>query len=193
MSGRWSWTTRRRRHDAACATRRAGQRPGAAVAGRVRSTLRAVLRRKRVDGGAAVSGAPRGRADPRLHDARSGRGFAHQYPRGLLPPADASTATTAKTFELPSAPAYGDLRGRMESEWMPEMQEILSLDTHTLPVIWDADFLYGPKTTPATTHTCCVRSTPAPPSPSRSTPCQPLPRPRSNGYRSGRVSSVSPV
>jgi hypothetical protein len=74
-------------------------------------------------------------------------GFAHQYPRGLLPPADASTTTTAKTFELPSAAAYGDLRNRMESEWMPEMQELLSLDTHRLPVIWDADFLYGTKTT----------------------------------------------
>lgn len=74
-------------------------------------------------------------------------GFAHQYPRGLLPPADASTTRTAKTFELPSAAAYSDLRNRMESEWMPEMQELLSLDTHRLPVIWDADFLYGTKTT----------------------------------------------
>jgi len=27
------------------------------------------------------------------------------------------------------------------------MQEILGLDTHALPVIWDADFLYGAKTT----------------------------------------------
>jgi Domain of unknown function (DUF6815) len=74
-------------------------------------------------------------------------GFAHQYPRGLLPPADASTTKTAKTFELPSAAAYRNLRNRMESEWVPEMQELLSLDTHRLPVIWDADFLYGTKTT----------------------------------------------
>jgi hypothetical protein len=74
-------------------------------------------------------------------------GFAHQYPRGLLPPADASTTQTAKTFELPSVPAYSDLRARMESEWMPEMQQALGLDTHSLPVIWDADFLYGAKAT----------------------------------------------
>jgi uncharacterized protein DUF6815 len=74
-------------------------------------------------------------------------GFAHQYPRGLVPPGDASTAQTAKTFELPSAAAYGDLRARMESEWVPEMQVILGIDTPSLPVIWDADFLYGPKTT----------------------------------------------
>jgi hypothetical protein len=74
-------------------------------------------------------------------------GFAHQYPRGLLPPAEASTTRTAKTFELPSAAAYSDLRNRMESEWVPQMQEILALDTHALPVIWDADFFYGAQTT----------------------------------------------
>jgi hypothetical protein len=25
------------------------------------------------------------------------------------------------------------------------MQRILAIETHSLPVIWDADFLYGPK------------------------------------------------
>ena len=25
------------------------------------------------------------------------------------------------------------------------MQDLLNLETHRLPVIWDADFLYGPK------------------------------------------------
>jgi hypothetical protein len=34
----------------------------------------------------------------------------------------------------------------MESEWVPQLQQLLGLDTHALPVIWDADFLYGPKT-----------------------------------------------
>src|SRR5205823_1667023 len=57
-------------------------------------------------------------------------GFAHQYPRGLLPPDEASTAPRAKVFELASAPAYRALRDRMESEWVPEMQVILGLDTH---------------------------------------------------------------
>jgi len=73
-------------------------------------------------------------------------GFAHQYPRGLLSPADAARAPSAKTFELPSAPAYGALRTRLESEWLPTMRTILGIDTSSLPVIWDADFLYGPKT-----------------------------------------------
>jgi Domain of unknown function (DUF6815) len=73
-------------------------------------------------------------------------GFAHQYAQGLMPPADVPRASPAKVFELPSAPAFGGLRGRMESEWVPQMQGILNLHTHSLPVIWDADFLYGPKT-----------------------------------------------
>jgi Domain of unknown function (DUF6815) len=73
-------------------------------------------------------------------------GFTHQYPRGLMPPAEASQTSAAKVFELPTAPSYGDLRDRMESEWVPQMQEILNLDTHSLAVIWDADFLYGPET-----------------------------------------------
>ncbi len=64
-----------------------------------------------------------------------------------MPPAEASPASASKTFELPSARSYRDLRGRMESEWMPQMQAILNLDAHSLPVIWDADFLHGPETT----------------------------------------------
>jgi hypothetical protein len=74
-------------------------------------------------------------------------GFAHQYPRGLLPPADASRAPASKTFALPSATAYRELRRRLDSEWVPEMKRLLGIETHALPVIWDADFLYGEKMT----------------------------------------------
>ena len=31
----------------------------------------------------------------------------------------------------------------METEWVPQMLETLSLTRASLPVIWDADFLYG--------------------------------------------------
>jgi hypothetical protein len=71
-------------------------------------------------------------------------GFAHQYPRAFLPPS--STAPAPKSFEGPSAPAFQALKARMESEWVPELQRLLDLDTASLPVIWDADFLFGPKT-----------------------------------------------
>ena len=35
----------------------------------------------------------------------------------------------------------------MESTWVPELQQILGIERNSLPVIWDADFLYGPRTT----------------------------------------------
>ena len=83
-------------------------------------------------------------------------GFAHQYPRGLLPPDEAEAAPSAKVFELASAPAYSELRERMESEWVPQLQRTLQLETHALPAIWDADFLYGPKdATGADTYVLC--------------------------------------
>ena len=73
-------------------------------------------------------------------------GFAHQYPRGLLPPDVASRSPTEKVFLPPSADAYQALRGQMESAWVSELQETLGVDRLSLPVIWDADFLYGPRT-----------------------------------------------
>ena len=72
-------------------------------------------------------------------------GFTHQYPRGLMPPGP-DDRPSGKVFEPASEPAYGALRTRLESDWLPELQEILGLDRSSLPVIWDADFLYGPKT-----------------------------------------------
>ena len=33
----------------------------------------------------------------------------------------------------------------MEGEWTPQMMEVLGLDAASLPIIWDADFLYGPR------------------------------------------------
>ena len=72
-------------------------------------------------------------------------GFTHQYPRGLLPPGT-SAGPSGKVFESASTPTYERLRTRLESEWVPQMQKLLDIETHSLPVIWDADFLYGDKT-----------------------------------------------
>jgi hypothetical protein len=72
-------------------------------------------------------------------------GFTHQHPRGLLPPG-VEVPPSSKVFESPDAPAYQDIRVRAETEWVPELQRVLALETHQLPVIWDLDFLYGAKT-----------------------------------------------
>ena len=43
-------------------------------------------------------------------------------------------------------PQFERLRRAMETEWVPALQHLLAIDSEALPVIWDADFLYGPKT-----------------------------------------------
>jgi hypothetical protein len=71
-------------------------------------------------------------------------GFAHQYPAGLRP-ASAGEAPTGKRFELATVERFNRLRELVEMKWVPQMQALLDLSTHELPVIWDIDFLYGPK------------------------------------------------
>jgi hypothetical protein len=44
-----------------------------------------------------------------------------------------------------SAPAFEALRTKMELERTPQMMQLLDIDTESLPIIWDADFLYGPR------------------------------------------------
>lgn len=71
-------------------------------------------------------------------------GFAHQHPAGLRP-VDAGPPPPGKRFELPDAEQFQYLRHRVELEWLPQMKHLLALDDEALPVIWDADFLYGPR------------------------------------------------
>jgi hypothetical protein len=75
-------------------------------------------------------------------------GFCHQWPKGLLAPTelDAADPVAVPTMEDADVPIYGALRSKVESEWVPQMQTLLGIATHELPAIWDADFLYGPKT-----------------------------------------------
>lgn len=72
-------------------------------------------------------------------------GFAHQYPKGLLPPGYVRPHAEKRMFG-PDEPAFQILRRQVEDTWVPQMIAALDLDRHMLPVIWDADFLYGPKT-----------------------------------------------
>ena len=75
-------------------------------------------------------------------------GFLRQWPAGLLEPAAeaARHPAPASLAEGPDTPAYGLLRRSVEQEWIPQMKQVLSLDSFALPAIWDCDFLYGPKT-----------------------------------------------
>jgi hypothetical protein len=72
-------------------------------------------------------------------------GFCHQWPRGLLNRDHLGNALARSAMVGPDATAHQALRNRMQTDWVPQMIDTLSIDRHSLPVIWDADFLYGPK------------------------------------------------
>ena len=55
-------------------------------------------------------------------------------------------ARRARCSSRPRRSATERFAAALESEWVPGLQRILGIDTHALPVIWDADFLLGPKT-----------------------------------------------
>jgi len=77
-------------------------------------------------------------------------GFGHQLIKALIPPPPEGPNSEAATpgpriMHAASAPEFQGLRSRMESEWTPQMMQLLDIDAGSLPIIWDADFLYGPR------------------------------------------------
>jgi hypothetical protein len=78
-------------------------------------------------------------------------GFGHQLVKALIPPPpegpDSEAARPGPRIMHPaSAAAFQALRTKMESDWTPQMMQLLDVDAESLPIIWDADFLYGPRT-----------------------------------------------
>ena len=91
-------------------------------------------------------------------------GFGHQIIKALIPPPpegpDSPEAQPGPRIMhgLDSA-SFQALRTLMENQWTPQMMSTLASDEASLPVIWDADFLYGPPTPAAPTPTSFARST----------------------------------
>jgi hypothetical protein len=78
-------------------------------------------------------------------------GFGHQLIKALIaPPPEGPASPDARPgpriMHPASAPAFQALRAKMETEWVPQMMRLLDIDAELLPIIWDADFLYGPRT-----------------------------------------------
>jgi hypothetical protein len=76
-------------------------------------------------------------------------GFGHQFIKALIPPPpagpDSEAAQPGPRIMHPAAvPEFQALRTKMESEWTPQMMQLLGIAPESLPIIWDADFLYGP-------------------------------------------------
>jgi hypothetical protein len=42
-------------------------------------------------------------------------------------------------------PQFQSLKRQLELKWVPAMQRLLDIETAQLPVLWDCDFLLGPR------------------------------------------------
>jgi hypothetical protein len=78
-------------------------------------------------------------------------GFGQQLVKALIPPPpDGPNSPDAqpgpRIMYGADEPKFQVLRNRMEREWIPGMMKLLDLALDELPAIWDADFLFGPRT-----------------------------------------------
>jgi len=77
-------------------------------------------------------------------------GFGHQAVNALYPAPPGAPPTEApqpgpRLYHPPTMPEFQRLKRILEEDWIPAMQRKLDLDTTTLPILWDCDFLLGPK------------------------------------------------
>lgn len=81
-------------------------------------------------------------------------GFGRQLIKALMPPPAGEPGP--RIMSGADYPPFQALRSKMEGEWVPAMIRLLDIDPASLPVIWDADFLYGAKTPSGEdTHVLC--------------------------------------
>lgn len=76
-------------------------------------------------------------------------GFGHQLVTALMDPAPGEAAPpipTPRLYSGPDNPEFQNLKVKLESDWIHGMQSALAIETAALPLLWDADFLLGPKT-----------------------------------------------
>jgi len=78
-------------------------------------------------------------------------GFGHQHIKALIPPPperpdSPETQPGPRIMHSATAPRFQRLRCLMEGQWIPQMMDAVALTQDALPIVWDADFLYGPKT-----------------------------------------------
>jgi len=77
-------------------------------------------------------------------------GFGHQAINALFPAPSGTPPTEApqpgpRLYHPPTKPEFQVLKYKLEHEWLPAVQQLLEIDTESLPILWDCDFLIGPK------------------------------------------------
>ena len=74
-------------------------------------------------------------------------GFGHNLITALMTPTSVDTMSSppqpmGRVMFGPEVTRFAALRKAMEDRWIPEMQSLLSIADHDLPLLWDADFLF---------------------------------------------------
>lgn len=88
-------------------------------------------------------------------------GFGLQAINALYPPppgapVEAAPRRTKRTYHPPTLPGYQALKQQLEDVWVPALQRRLSIKARSLPLLWDCDFLLGPRTASgADTYVLC--------------------------------------
>lgn len=78
------------------------------------------------------------------------------YPAPAGAPPEDAPQPGPRLYHPPTLPAWQALKETLEREWVPELQRRFGMDAHDLPVLWDCDFMLGPKTpSGADTYVLC--------------------------------------
>ena len=77
-------------------------------------------------------------------------GFGEQLVNALYPPEPGTPANSApqpgpRLYYPPTRADFQRLKDRLEREWLDQLCSIVGVDRAELPILWDADFLYGEK------------------------------------------------
>lgn len=93
-----------------------------------------------------------------VHDKVAG--FGHQAINALYPAPDGAAPQEApqpgpRLYYPPDLPDFQSLKHKLEQDWLPELQALLDIPFEHLPILWDADFLLGPKDNDGDTYVLC--------------------------------------
>jgi hypothetical protein len=77
-------------------------------------------------------------------------GFGEQLINALYPaepgaPADSAPQPGPRLYYPPTRADFQRLKVKLEQEWLGQLCDVVGVDKMQLPILWDADFLYGEK------------------------------------------------
>ena len=77
-------------------------------------------------------------------------GFGHQAINALYPappgaPPEAAPTPSPRLYHPATLAPFQPLKQLLEQEWMPALQRLLDIPREQLPLLWDCDFMLGPK------------------------------------------------